>query len=126
MLKRIALVWLLGISCAFAQVRLEAPATAKAGAAVAVTVSGTTNPRDFVTIVPKGSREGLYNAYEYTPKPGVFKLHAPPEPGEYEIRVLGASTPYPTLARRALVVESVTVTLEAPAQVSAGTKWPCV
>jgi hypothetical protein len=128
MLKRVALIWGLGISCAFAQVRLEAPATAKVGSEIAITVSGAPlNVRDFVTLVPKGSREGLYQDYQYTPKPGVFKLIAPPEPGDYEIRLLGATTPYPTLARRALVLENVTATLEAPAQVSAGTtfevKW---
>lgn len=123
MLRRIAFLLLLGTSCAFAQAGLDAAASAKVGSAVAITVSGSTNARDFVTIVAKSAREGAYDAYVYTPKPGVFKLTAPAEPGDYEIRLLGASSPYPTLARRSLKVESVTVTLEAPVQVSAGAKF---
>lgn len=108
---------------AFAAVTLEAPPTAAIGAPVAVTIGGSTNPRDFVTIVPQGEREGAYDAYAYVTKPGVFQLTAPARPGDYEIRLLGAASPYPTLARRPLRVAAVTASLEAPAQVSAGAKF---
>ena len=68
---------------------MNGPASAKAGAAVQVTVTGSKNVRDFVTIVEKSSREGAYGGYEYIAKPGVFKLIAPPKAGEYEIRLAG-------------------------------------
>ena len=86
-------------------------------------MAGSKNPRDFVTIVEKGSREGAYGGYEYVTKPGAFKLVAPPKPGEYEIRLLAADSPYPTLARRPLRIDAVEATLDAPAQVAAGAKF---
>jgi hypothetical protein len=89
-----------------------------------VAVTGSSNPRDFVTIVPVGSREGHYDTYQYVNKPGGVKLQVPPTAGDYEIRLLGAVTPYPTLARRALKVESVAASLEAPEQVDAGQAFP--
>ena len=110
-------------SVAFAQASVNGPANAKAGAAVQVTVAGSKNPRDFVTIVEKAAPEGAYGGYEYVTKPGAFKLIAPPKPGEYEIRLLSADSPYPTLARRALRIDAVEATLDAPAQVAAGAKF---
>lgn len=104
----------------FAAASLQAPATAKVGSELPVTVAGSSNPRDFVTIVPVGAKEGAYDAYQYANKPSGLKLQVPSKPGNYEIRLLSANTPYPTLARRALKVESVEVTLQAPAQVAAG------
>lgn len=109
-------------SVAFAQATVNGPASAEAGAAVEVTVTGSKNVRDFVTIVEKSSREGAYGGYEYIAKPGAFKLIAPPKAGEYEIRLLAADAPYPTLARRPLRVDAVAATLDAPGQVAAGGK----
>lgn len=108
---------------AWAAPTLEAADTAQIGAEVAVTVAGNSNPRDFVTIVLKGSREGAYDAYQYAAKPGVLKLKAPVVAGDYEIRLLGAASPYPTLARRPLRLVGVNVTLDAPAQVDAGKEF---
>ncbi|HEY7640547.1 MAG TPA: VWA domain-containing protein [Steroidobacteraceae bacterium] len=110
-------------SAAFAQATVSGPASAKAGAAVQITVAGSKNPRDFVTIVEKSAREGAYGGYEYVSKPGTFKLMAPTNPGEYEIRLLAADSPYPTLARRPLRIDAVAATLDAPAQVAAGAKF---
>lgn len=107
-------------TAAIAAPTLEAPDSAQIGAEVAVTVAGNPDPKDFVTIVPKGSREGAYDAYQYAAKPGVLRLKAPVTAGDYEIRLLGAGSPYPTLARRPLRLEGVAVTLDAPAQTDAG------
>ena len=52
--------------------------------------------------------------------PEEFRLRAPAEAGDYEVRVLGAQSPYPTLARRAVRFESVAASLEAPERVEAG------
>ena len=114
-------------SAVFAQATVNGPATAKAGAQVEVTVMGSKNPRDFVTIVEKAAREGAYGGYEYVSKPGAYKLVAPPKAGEYEIRLLAADPPYATLARRTLRIDAVTATVDAPGQVAAGAtfsvKW---
>jgi Ca-activated chloride channel homolog len=113
MIIRMALLFFLGISTAFAQVTLEAPATAKAGGQIMVAVTGKITPRDFVTIVPKGSREGAYEAYQYTSKPGAVKLAVPPiaeglaggdavsvMPGTYSVRLKGQKVaPQPVSVR---------------------------
>jgi hypothetical protein len=102
-----------------AAVTVESPPLADAGAEFTVTVTGSTNARDFVTVVAPGTREGAYQAYRYVTAPKVT-LVAPAKAGAYELRVLGAEAPYPTLARRPLQVRAVEATLDAPAQVEAG------
>jgi hypothetical protein len=124
MVRWIPLLLVLLSSAVFAQATVSGPAAVKAGAQVEVTVTGSKNPRDFVTIVEKAAREGAYGGYEYVSKPGAYKLVAPPKAGEYEIRLLAADSPYPTLARRALRIDAVQATVEAPAQVAAGAKFP--
>ena len=120
----LALLLLLAASAGAAEPTVTAPPAAGIGAPVAVTVTGTTNPRDFVSIVPKDGREGSYGGYAYVTKPGAsLSLTAPPKPGDYEVRVLGASTPYPTLARRPIRIENVVATLDGPAEVAAGAKF---
>jgi hypothetical protein len=121
---RTLLLWALGTSLAVAAPTLESPATAKAGAEITFTVASPANPRDFVTVVPKTAKEGDYQTYVYVAKGGALKLVLPPEAGEYELRLLSADSPYPTLVRRPLKIEATTATLEAPAQVAAGAKIP--
>lgn len=114
------------VSTALAAPALKAPATAEIGAEIEIQISGSPNPRDFVTIVPKGTAEGKYNDYEYVQQPTV-KLSVPAAAGDYEIRLLGAESPYPTLTRLPLKANTVTVKLEAPDRVAAGSniqvKW---
>jgi hypothetical protein len=121
---RTLLLWALGTSLAVAAPTLESPATAKAGAEITFTVTSPANARDFVTVVPKTAKEGDYQTYVYVQKGGALKLVLPPEAGEYELRLLSADSPYPTLVRRPLKIEATTATLEAPAQVAAGAKIP--
>jgi hypothetical protein len=113
-------------SAAFAAPSLKAPAAAEIGEKIAIQIAGSSNPRDFVTIVPKGYPEGKYDDYEYAQHPTV-KLEVPAAPGEYEIRLLAAESPYPTLTRLPLQANGVTVKLEAPDRVDAGSniqvKW---
>jgi hypothetical protein len=123
MIARILALLSLGISTAVAQVSFDAPATAKAGSTISFSIAGKTNERDFVSVVPKGAREGEYGIYVYAPKSGPGKIAVPAAAGEYEIRLLGAASPYPTLARRAIKLEAVTATLDAPAQVAAGQEF---
>lgn len=123
MARWIPLLLLFLSSAVFAQATVTGPATAKAGAQVEVTVTGSKNPRDFVTIVEKSAAEGSYGGYEYVSKPGAYQLVAPPKAGDYEIRLCAADSPYPTLARRALRIDAVEATVGAPGQVGAGAKF---
>src|SRR6185295_2175012 len=75
------------------------------------------------TIVPKTQQEGSYQAYVYVEKGGTLKLNMPAVAGDYELRLLGASSPYPTLVKRAIKLEAVSATLDFPAQVAGGSKF---
>ena len=110
-------------SAVCAQPVVKAPSSAKAGSEIAITITGSRNPRDFVSIVAKTTREGAYDAYDYVREQGAVKLAAPATPGDYEIRVLAADSPYATLARQALRVEAVPASVTGPDQVAAGAKF---
>ncbi len=73
--------------------------------------------------MPKASKEGFYTSYQYMDSGTTIKLRMPPDAGDYELRVLGSASPYPTLARHALKLTAVAATIEAPAQVAAGAKF---
>ena len=120
MLPAAGICWLLA-AAAWAQSAptLDAPAEVGVGAEVSVRWSGGGEAREFVTIVPEGVEEGRYDAYQYARRSPVT-LIAPEIPGAYEIRYLGAASPYPTLASRPLTVVDSTATLEAPDAVAAG------
>ena len=110
-------------SIAMAAPTIDGPATGSAGGEVTVTVTENPSPRDFVSIVPKGAPEGKYDAYQYAKPGSALKLQVPTTAGDYEIRLLSADTPYPTLARRPIRVEAVTATLDGPSQIAAGAKF---
>lgn len=126
-LSRIVWLFMIGTSWAWAAPALKGPATASIGTAITVTFTGSTNPRNFISIVAKGAPEGDYDAYEYAAASGKVELRVPATPGEYEIRMLGADSPYSTLARAPLTATAVTATLDGPAQAAAGAeikvKW---
>jgi hypothetical protein len=98
---------------------LEAPARMDAGAPIDVRWTGPGNPRDFITIVAKGTPEKKYAKYVYTERGNPAKLTAPDQAGEYEIRYLTGQE-YLTLEARPLIVGGVTATLEAPTSPAAG------
>jgi hypothetical protein len=113
----------LGSTESFAAPTIQAADAAPVGSELTVTVTGNANPRDFVTIVAKAAKEGSYETYAYLDKGGTFKLVLPSAPGDYEVRVLSAASPYPTLARRSIKLQAASATLDAPAQVAAGAKF---
>lgn len=126
-LTRIVWLFLLGTSLAMAAPTLKGPAAAGIGSVINVSFTGSTNERDFITIVAKDTPEGKYDAYQYAAKSGKVELRVPATAGDYEIRLLGADSPYATLARQPLKVTDVTASLEAADQVAAGAnivvKW---
>jgi len=84
---------------------ITGPAQAIAGETFKVSWKGPDNARNFVTIVPKGAREGAYTgSYFYTtPQNMPGTLVAPLAPGEYELRYSTAEK-YLTLARAAIQI----------------------
>ena len=112
----------LASSVALAAPSIKAPASAQVGAQMALEATGAGDPRDFVTVVPKGAPEGAYEHYVYV-APGKLQLQLPAKPGEYEVRVLAAASPYETLARQALRIEGASASVKAPATIKAGAEF---
>ena len=98
---------------AAAEITLDAPASIGAGAPLPIRWSGEGGPRDFITVVARGTAEGKYADYQYA-RQSTVELRAPEEAGDYEIRYLDAKAPYETRARRTLTVTPVSATLEVP------------
>jgi Ca-activated chloride channel family protein len=113
---------LLVASAAFAAPSIKAPASAPLGGQLTLEATGAGDPRDFVTVVPKGSPEGAYEHYVYV-APGKLQLQLPAKPGEYEVRVLAAASPYKTLARQALRIEGASASVKAAATIKAGAEF---
>jgi hypothetical protein len=110
------------IAAARAAPSLDAPATALAGSTLTLRATASGNPRDFVTVVPKGAREGEYDAYVYV-KPGDLKLQMPATPGDYELRVAEAASPYKTLLMKPIKLTAASATVKGPATVAAGASF---
>lgn len=102
---------------------IKAPEKAGMGSQVTVVVSGSTDPQDFITIVPKGAREGEYGDYMYARNGVPLQLQTPAKTGVFEVRLCAAASPYATLATQYITLEAVAVTVEAPAQVNAGAEF---
>lgn len=105
-------------STAFAQ-GINAPSQANADSQISIQLEGIDNPRDFITIVAKGTAEGRYEEYAYTDG-GSVTLFAPVNAGDYEIRWLGAETPYRTLTSAPLQVVATSAQVKAPESVGIG------
>ncbi len=101
---------------------LDAPAEVPAGASFEVAWTGPDNQNDYITIVEAGAKEGTYNDYDYTRNGSPLTIEAPDGLGAYEIRyVVGKSKR--TLASRPVTLVGVGATLEAPAEVPAGSNF---
>lgn len=104
---------------AVAQVQLTAPATASIDSQITVSASGSVAERSFFSVVPKGAAEGSYDRYSYY-QPGDVQLLLPAEAGEYELRLLGPDSPYPTLASRPIRLVLPEVRIEAADSAAVG------
>src|SRR5689334_5103231 len=120
-MRLVPVLFMLCSGAALAAPTLTAPATAGVGSTITIQVSGGGAPRDFVSIVEKGAAAGRYRNYFYL-EGKERDLVVPTEPGDYEIRLLGAASPYPTLATRPLKVTPVSATVKGPASAAAGTE----
>jgi hypothetical protein len=118
-MRKFLLLLAVASGVAVAAPTLEFPASADVGSKITIQVSGNEKPRDFVTIVPKGAPEGRYTNYFYLQNKE-RQLVVPNEPGDYEVRLLAADSPYKTLLAKPIKITAVNATVKAPATVAAG------
>jgi hypothetical protein len=104
---------------AFAAPSITAPPTAVAGSTLVLKAVGSGDPRDFVTVVAKGTAEGKYGAYVYV-KAGDLSLPMPATAGEYELRLCEAASPYKTMFTAPIRITAAKASVSAPASVAAG------
>jgi hypothetical protein len=82
---------------------LEAPSSAPARDAVAVTWQGPGNPTDYVILLPAGSDNAASGNYAYVTRGPVLRIATPAEPGDYELRYLTGNRRL-TLASRPITI----------------------
>ncbi len=107
---------------------LEAPDTADAGSEIKVKWQGPATKSDFITITKPDAKDRTYLDYFYAKKDKpVGKITVPTEPGDYELRYIfvGATADKSAaqrkiLARRAITIEVVGATLDAPETAKTG------
>jgi Ca-activated chloride channel family protein len=102
-------------------VTVTAPATAPAGSRVAVEWSPTVNPRDYVTIVPKGAPDDRVDNYKRAGSDGTATVQAPDEPGLYEVRYV-LQEGRRVVGRAPLELTDADISLTVPATAPAGSR----
>ncbi len=96
---------------------LKAPATADAGAKIAVAWTGPNGANDWITVVKPDAAASAYNDYFYA-KPENKTLTMPVEPGDYELRFVQDGKK--VIARAPIKVGAVAASLKGPATAVAG------
>jgi CxxC motif-containing protein len=113
------------IKIKYPDVTISAPDQCIAGSSVTVAWSGPNNAGDYITIVSKETRDGLYGNYAYTNAGASLKILAPIESGEAELRYMtgqGAKV----LGRKTIAIVAPHVTLSAPEKVNIGVEFKVV
>ena len=100
-------------------VTLEAVDASVAGSPIQIGWNGPNNRGDYVTIVTKSAVDDASGKYIETSKGSPVKATTPIQPGDAEIRYISGQG-RKVLARRALRIVPAKVTLDAPAEVVAG------
>ncbi len=100
---------------------VKAPDSVPAGSVFAVEWEGPDNAGDYVTIVPKDADDRDYGNHAYTRNGSPLDLTAPIQPGPCEVRYM-AGRARKLLGRADILVTPVEATLEAPAEVVAGSR----
>ncbi len=98
---------------------LQAPPTAKAGAAIDVIWEGPDNKGDYIAVAAPDAPKHKYVNYTYTRTGSPLKLTMPIPPGTYEIRYVTGQDKK-VLAKLPVTVEAVAVTLQAAPTAKAG------
>jgi Ca-activated chloride channel family protein len=112
------------ITVAAVQASLQVPAVAPAGARIRVQWTGPNNDGDFITVVRADAERSAYTQY-FNAKgmdPEDARLTLPARPGDYEVRYVTGGEAR-VLARAPIKTVPFTITLDAPANVSAGKEF---
>lgn len=92
---------------------IAGPRTAKVGSEISVEWSGPAPAAgDFITITAPDAAERSYKDYAYTKNGSPAKIEMPVEPGTYELRFVQNNKK--VIARQMIVVEDISVSLDAP------------
>ena len=107
---------------ALAGFEISVPKEVELGSTFDFTTKGDIEKSSFLTIVPPTAEDGVYENYTYIYEPRTYQLEAPTKAGEWELRLMGPNSPYPTLWRQSITVVPSEVELTAPENVAAGAK----
>lgn len=103
-------------------VEITAPVQAVTGAAIEIVWSQSINARDYITVVPAGADEGVYNRYFRVQDKGKGQLVAPAAPGLYEIRYV-IDKESRTLASWPIEIVDAQVEVAAPQDIRTGASF---
>jgi Ca-activated chloride channel homolog len=107
------------------EITLELPVQVAAGTEFEVSWEAIEGPGDYITIVPASSGEGTYESYFNISEGATGTLVAPMTDGEFEIRFVSGLDSV-TMAASTITVTPLEITLEAPAEVAAGSDFEVV
>lgn len=105
------------------EAELNAVETAVVGDTISVDWTGPDDQGDYLAAAAQGAKDSSYRTYSYTRGGAPLGLRVPPDPGSYEIRYIHGPSGR-VLARKALEVTPLTVTLSLPDEVFAGASVP--
>lgn len=100
-------------------ITLKAAGEAVSGSSVSIEWTGPDNKGDFITIVPKETKDGKYAKWAYTREGSPLEVTVPYETGDAEIRYMN-ETGNIVLARIPLVVKEGVISLKAAEEATAG------
>ena len=101
---------------------LDAPAEVSAGEELEVTWTGPDGPQDYLSIAEPGAENEAYLEWALTGEGNPLRLRAPRSTGDFELRYVRAEDGE-VLARRQVTVVAEAVSLEAPPEVEAGSRF---
>ena len=101
---------------------LDTPPTVAVGAVIDVAWTGPNAEKDYITVVAVGTTKWTTEKYFYTRDGSPGKLPAPTKVGDYEIWYVNGADDIPK-ARRPITVTAFVGTVEAPAEVQAGSSF---
>lgn len=100
-------------------ITLKAPVEAVAGAPVKIEWTGPDYERDFITIVPKSTKDGEYEKWSYTRSDNPLEIIATHTPGDAEIRYMN-EVGNTVLARIPIKIIKGAISMKAIAEAVAG------
>ena len=101
---------------------LEGPAEVSAGEELDVTWTGPAGPQDYLSIAEPGAENEAYLEWALTGEGNPLRLRVPRRTGDFELRYVRAEDGE-VLARRHLAVVAEAVSLQAPPEVEAGSRF---